>query len=100
MKRKVIEEGVYSKSLKVEVYPWHLKICENSKPDEQILKEFSRADTIGRPLFMPKLSGLVPFDVGTSKKELRALRGFFGPPLRLKNKTVFHHFVLISFLEQ
>ena len=51
MKRKVIEEGVYSKSLKVEVYPWHLKICENSKPDEQILKEFSRADTIGKPLF-------------------------------------------------
>ena len=50
MKRKVIEEGVYSKSLKVEVYPWHLKICENSKPDEQILKEFSRADTIGKPL--------------------------------------------------
>ena len=47
-KRKVIEEGIYSKCLKVEVYPWHLKICENTKPDEQILKEFSRADTIGK----------------------------------------------------
>ncbi|KAL4226967.1 Ubiquitin carboxyl-terminal hydrolase 15 [Mactra antiquata] len=44
--RKVIEEGVYSKSLKVEVYPWTMKICENSKPDEQIQKQFSRSDTI------------------------------------------------------
>ncbi|WAR25185.1 UBP4-like protein [Mya arenaria] len=44
--RKVIEEGVYSKSLKVEVYPWNLKICENSKTEEQIIKEFSRSDTI------------------------------------------------------
>lgn len=46
IKRKVIEEGIYSKSLKVEVYPWNLKISENTKPDEQIVKEFSRADTI------------------------------------------------------
>ena len=47
LQRKVIEEGVYSKSLKVEVYPWHLKICENSKLDDQISKQFSRSDTIG-----------------------------------------------------
>ncbi|XP_060594209.1 ubiquitin carboxyl-terminal hydrolase 15-like [Ruditapes philippinarum] len=44
--RKVIEEGVYSKSLKVEVYLWHLKICDNSKPDDVITKTFSRGDTI------------------------------------------------------
>jgi len=45
--RRVIEEGVYSKSLKVEVYPWNLKICENSNPELQVIKEFSRSDTIG-----------------------------------------------------
>ena len=34
-------------------------------------------------------------------KELRALRGFFVPPVRLKiKKNVFHQFVLISLLEQ
>ncbi|XP_060566738.1 ubiquitin carboxyl-terminal hydrolase 15-like isoform X2 [Ruditapes philippinarum] len=44
--RKVIEEGTYSKSLKVEVYPWHIKICDNSKPDAVITKLFSRSDTI------------------------------------------------------
>ncbi|XP_060558004.1 E3 ubiquitin-protein ligase TRIM36-like isoform X2 [Ruditapes philippinarum] len=44
--RKVIEEGVYGKSLKVEVYPWHLKIYDNSKPDDVITKTFSRSDTV------------------------------------------------------
>ena len=33
-------------------------------------------------------------------KELCALRGFFGPPMWLKYKIVFHQFVHISLLEQ
>ncbi|XP_052228485.1 uncharacterized protein LOC127842801 isoform X2 [Dreissena polymorpha] len=44
--RKVIEEGVYSKARKVEVYPWHLKVAENSTPDNTVLMQFSRVDTI------------------------------------------------------
>ncbi|XP_060566741.1 ubiquitin carboxyl-terminal hydrolase 15-like [Ruditapes philippinarum] len=44
--RNVIEEGTYSKSLKVEIYLWHLKICENSKPNVTVTKLFSRIDTI------------------------------------------------------
>ncbi|KAH3816326.1 hypothetical protein DPMN_117840 [Dreissena polymorpha] len=44
--RKVIEEGVYSKALKVEVYPWHLKVAENSTPDNHVVLQFSRVDTI------------------------------------------------------
>ncbi|XP_052224966.1 ubiquitin carboxyl-terminal hydrolase 15-like [Dreissena polymorpha] len=44
--RNVIEEGVYSKALKVEVYPWHLKVAENSTPDNHVLMQFSRVDTI------------------------------------------------------
>ena len=60
LNRKVIEEGVYSKSLKVEVYPWHLKICENSKPEEQISKMFSRSDTVGKLAFLlPKIVELI-----------------------------------------
>ena len=45
--RQVIEQGVY-KSLMVEVYTWHLKLCENSNLDYTITKEFSRSDTIGK----------------------------------------------------
>ena len=30
----------------------------------------------------------------------RLLKGFFGHPMRLKYKVVFHQFVLISLLEQ
>ncbi|XP_060596713.1 E3 ubiquitin-protein ligase TRIM36-like isoform X2 [Ruditapes philippinarum] len=44
--RKVIEQGTYSKSLKVEVYLWHLKIYDDSNPDDVITKHFSRSDTI------------------------------------------------------
>ncbi|KAH3786826.1 hypothetical protein DPMN_164938 [Dreissena polymorpha] len=44
--RKVIEEGVVSKALKVEVYPWLLKVAENSTPDNHVRMQFSRDDTI------------------------------------------------------
>ncbi|XP_053390830.1 uncharacterized protein LOC123544465 [Mercenaria mercenaria] len=44
--RQVIEEG--KKSLKVEVYPWYLKLCENSKLDLQVSKQFSRVETVGQ----------------------------------------------------
>ena len=33
-------------------------------------------------------------------KELRALRGFLGPPYEAKKIVLFHHFLLISLLEQ
>ena len=38
--------------------------------------------------------------LGQFVKKPRALRGFFGHPIRLKYKKLFHQFVLISLLEQ
>ena len=44
------------------------------------------------------------FNVSTlyrkSIKEQRALRGYFGPPMRSKIKVALHKFLLISLLEQ
>ena len=38
---------------------------------------------------------------GTYLKEVRALRGYFGPPMRQKKmKFAFHQILLISLLEQ
>ena len=45
--RKVIEQGMFVKHCKVEVYLMDLKLCQNSEIDNHVLKQFSRADTIG-----------------------------------------------------
>ncbi|KAJ8316636.1 hypothetical protein KUTeg_005809 [Tegillarca granosa] len=44
--RKVIEQGMFVKHCKVEVYLMDLKLCENSKLDNFITKQFSRAATV------------------------------------------------------
>ncbi|KAK3768270.1 hypothetical protein RRG08_031063 [Elysia crispata] len=44
--RKVIEQGVYVKHCKVEVYLMELKLCENSDTTNVFAHLFSRADTI------------------------------------------------------
>ncbi|CAL1543086.1 unnamed protein product [Lymnaea stagnalis] len=44
--RKVIEQGMFVKHCKVEVYLMELKLCENSNPTNVITHAFSRADTI------------------------------------------------------
>jgi len=44
--RKVIEQGMFVKHCKVEVYMMDLKLCENEHMDNVITKQFSRADTI------------------------------------------------------
>ncbi|KAK3103303.1 hypothetical protein FSP39_018356, partial [Pinctada imbricata] len=44
--RKVIEQGMFVKHCKVEVYLMDVKLCENSKLEEPIVRNFSRADTI------------------------------------------------------
>ncbi|KAK3578660.1 hypothetical protein CHS0354_002964 [Potamilus streckersoni] len=44
--RKVIQHGLFVRNCKVEVYYLDLKLCENSHPENQILKQFSRTDTI------------------------------------------------------
>ena len=44
---------------------------------------------------------LLPFCcIGDMLKRVRALRGYFGPPMRSKNKFALHKFLLISLLEQ
>lgn len=50
--RKVIEQGMYVKYCKVEVYLIELKLCENSDTTAVVTRTFSRADTIGRSLYV------------------------------------------------
>ena len=47
MGRKVIEQGMFVKHCKVEVYLMDLKLCNNSHIDDVLTHQFSRADTIG-----------------------------------------------------
>ncbi|XP_068162474.1 ubiquitin carboxyl-terminal hydrolase 15-like isoform X2 [Antennarius striatus] len=44
--RKVVEQGMFVKHCKVEVYLTELKLCEDSNMDNVIPKRFSKADTI------------------------------------------------------
>lgn len=45
---KVVEQGMFVKHCKVEVYLTELKLCEDSNMDNVITRRFSKADTIGR----------------------------------------------------
>ena len=49
--RKVIEQGMFVKHCKVEVYLMDLKLCENADIDKVVSKQFSRADTIGTHVY-------------------------------------------------
>ncbi|XP_039998047.1 ubiquitin carboxyl-terminal hydrolase 15-like isoform X3 [Xiphias gladius] len=44
--RKVVEQGMFVKHCKVEVYLTELKLCEDSNMDDVITRRFSKADTI------------------------------------------------------
>ncbi|XP_053717769.1 ubiquitin carboxyl-terminal hydrolase 15-like isoform X2 [Synchiropus splendidus] len=44
--RKVVEQGMFVKHCKVEVYLTELKLCEDSNMENVITKRFSKADTI------------------------------------------------------
>uniref|UniRef100_A0A3P9LM04 Ubiquitin carboxyl-terminal hydrolase 15 n=1 Tax=Oryzias latipes TaxID=8090 RepID=A0A3P9LM04_ORYLA len=44
--RKVVEQGMFVKHCKVEVYLTELKLCEDSNMDNMITRRFSKADTI------------------------------------------------------
>lgn len=46
---QVVEQGMFVKHCKVEVYLTELKLCEDSNMDNMITRRFSKADTIGRP---------------------------------------------------
>ena len=46
--RRVIEQGMFVKHTKVEVYLLDLKLSSYSKPDNIIAQKVSRAQTIGR----------------------------------------------------
>ena len=46
VKRNVIEDGMFEKQLKVEVYLIELQVAENSNMGEQKMKKFSRTDTL------------------------------------------------------
>ena len=46
VKRNVIEDGMFVKQLKVEVYLIELQVAENSNMGEQKMKKFSRTDTL------------------------------------------------------
>ena len=44
--RHVIEQGMFVKHCKVEVYLMELKLCHNRDLDDIVTGEFSKADTI------------------------------------------------------
>lgn len=44
---QVVEQGMFVKHCKVEVYLTELKLCEDSNMDNVITRRFSKADTIG-----------------------------------------------------
>ncbi|XP_051544644.1 ubiquitin carboxyl-terminal hydrolase 15-like isoform X3 [Myxocyprinus asiaticus] len=44
--RKVVEQGMFVKHCKVEVYLTELKLCEDSNMDNVVTRKFSKADTI------------------------------------------------------
>uniref|UniRef100_A0A3B3ZK35 Ubiquitin carboxyl-terminal hydrolase n=1 Tax=Periophthalmus magnuspinnatus TaxID=409849 RepID=A0A3B3ZK35_9GOBI len=46
IERKVVEQGMFVKHCKVEVYLTELKLCEDSNMDDVITRRFSKADTI------------------------------------------------------
>lgn len=46
--RKVVEYGMYVKHCKVEVYLIEFKLCENSSMDNIVMRQFSKADTLGK----------------------------------------------------
>ena len=49
IERTVIENGLFSKQLRVEVYPLEFKLCLNDSDEESsITQTFSRAAIIGR----------------------------------------------------
>jgi len=45
--RKVVESGMYVKSLQVEVYLMNLSLCWKSDPETAVTRQFSKGDTIG-----------------------------------------------------
>uniref|UniRef100_A0A8C7ZI17 Ubiquitin carboxyl-terminal hydrolase n=1 Tax=Oryzias sinensis TaxID=183150 RepID=A0A8C7ZI17_9TELE len=48
--RKVVEQGMFVKHCKVEVYLTELKLCEDSNMDNMITRRFSKADTIEKEM--------------------------------------------------
>uniref|UniRef100_A0A667ZBV9 Ubiquitin carboxyl-terminal hydrolase n=1 Tax=Myripristis murdjan TaxID=586833 RepID=A0A667ZBV9_9TELE len=48
--RKVVEQGMFVKHCKVEVYLTELKLCEDSNMDNVVTRRFSKADTIEKEM--------------------------------------------------
>lgn len=45
----MVEQGMFVKHCKVEVYLTELKLCEDSNMENVVSHRFSKADTIGTP---------------------------------------------------
>ena len=45
--RKVVDQGLFTKHCKVEIYLMDLKLCSNNELESVISRKFSRADTLG-----------------------------------------------------
>ncbi|KAM9171226.1 ubiquitin carboxyl-terminal hydrolase 15 isoform 5-T11 [Pangshura tecta] len=51
--RKVVEQGMFVKHCKVEVYLTELKLCENGNMNNVVTRRFSKADTIAATVSRP-----------------------------------------------
>ena len=52
LRRRVIEQGMFVKHTKVEVYLLELKLCLYSKLEHLVAEKFSRAQTIGKVVLL------------------------------------------------
>lgn len=64
---QVVEQGMFVKHCKVEVYLTELKLCENGNMNNVVTRRFSKADTIGVYNYFLKMCDWCLYMVASSK---------------------------------
>lgn len=82
IRRVVIEQGMFVKQCKIEVYLTELNLCQNGNLNESTTKQFSRVDTIGMVEKTMKELFEIP-----DNKEVRLWNKYMSNTYELLNKT-------------
>lgn len=64
---QVVEQGMFVKHCKVEVYLTELKLCENGNMNNVVTRRFSKADTIGIHNYFLKICDWYLYVVASSE---------------------------------